>query len=104
MNAQYRTPAVSAEWANSRETHPAVAMAIHAIADKTRNPHSIWETPTIIEWDHVVMAVQNYIDAGIFAAEDDGRYPWGQETILLDKDDTGVLEQAAWYDTSGELK
>lgn len=83
MNTQYRAPAVSAGWAETRETHIAVAMAIHAIADKRRSPQAIWEAPTAAEWDTVVIAVQNYIDAGIFDAEDNGHYPWGKETILL---------------------
>jgi hypothetical protein len=81
--AQYSTPTVAAEWAGSRETHPAVAMAIHAIADGARTPEAIWEAPTAADWDNVAMAVQNYVDAGVVDAEDDGRYPWGAETIEL---------------------
>lgn len=80
---QYKTPAVAAEWADSRETHKAVAMAIHAIAGGSRTPEAIWANPTPAEWDHVTMAVENYINAGVFPAEDDGRYNWGQEVITL---------------------
>ena len=87
MNTQFPTPSVPAGWAETRETHIAVATAIHAIADKRRSPQAIWEAPTSAEWDHVAMAVQNYIDAGIFDAEDNGHYSWGQETILLDDGD-----------------
>jgi hypothetical protein len=29
------------------------------------------------------MAVENYIDAGEFPAEDDGRYPWGAEIVSV---------------------
>lgn len=82
--SQYRTPAVPAEWATSRETHAAVAMAIHAIADESRSPEAIWEGPTPAEWDHVAMAVEDYIDNGLFPQEPDGRYPWGGETIVID--------------------
>lgn len=80
---QFATPKVSAEWAAARETHIAVATAIHAIADDKRSAEAIWEEPTPAEWDHVTMAVQNYIDNGVFRAEDDGRYNWGQEAITL---------------------
>jgi len=83
MNAQYATPAVSADWAASRETNPAVAMAIHAISGPVRSPEDIWANPTPAEWDHVCMAVDNYVSSGLFAAEDDGRYPWGGEAVVL---------------------
>lgn len=80
---QFATPAVAAEWASSRETHIAVATAIHAIADSKRTADVIWEDPTPAEWDQVTMAVQNYVESGVFAAEDDGRYAWGVESITL---------------------
>ena len=84
MTSQYPTPSVSADWASSRETHPAVAMAIHAISDSSRSPEAIWEAPTSNEWDHVAMAVENYVANGVFTAEDDGRYPWGGECIVIE--------------------
>ena len=80
---QFAAPAVSREWAASRDTHPAVAMAIHAISGPGRSAEAIWEAPTRTEWDHVCMAVENYIDAGEFPAEDDGRYPWGAEIVSV---------------------
>lgn len=83
MTPQYQTPAVPEQWAASRETHMAVAMAIHAIADTSRTPEQIWEDPTPAEWNHVTMAVENYIDCGLFTAEDDGRYAWGLEAIEI---------------------
>ena len=83
MNSQYATPSVSANWASSRETHPVVAMAIHAISDSNRSPEAIWESPTESEWDHVAIAVQNYIANGVCELEDDGRYPWGGECIVI---------------------
>lgn len=82
MNLNYSTPIVPANWSASRETHPVVAMAIHAIADNSRSADAIWEAPTSAEVDHVRMAVEQYIAAGIFAAEDDG-YQWGMELITL---------------------
>lgn len=80
----YEVPAVGASWAATRETHMAVATAIHAIADKSRSPEAIWEAPTPAEWDHVKMAVEEYVAHGDFTAEDDGRYPWGLETIKIE--------------------
>lgn len=83
MNRNYNTPRVASEWAESRATHPAVARAIHAIADSKRSPEAIWESPTKSEWDHVAMAVEEYIGHGDFEAEDDGAYPWGVESIKI---------------------
>ena len=80
---QYAAPKVAADWADSRETHIAVATAIHAIADDRRTAQAIWEDATPAECDHIKMAMKNYIEAGIFQAEDDGRYQWGCETIHL---------------------
>lgn len=81
MNRMYPTPA---DWAESRETHPAVAMAIHAIADERRTAEAIWEAPTSAEWDHVAMAVENYLIHGDFEPEADGRYPWGLEAVVVE--------------------
>ena len=66
------------------ETHQAVAVAIHAISHSSRSPEAIWGAPTTAEWDHVTMAVEEYVSHGDFRAEEDGRYPWGQEAIVLD--------------------
>ena len=71
------------DWADCRNTHMAVALAIHAIADDRRNPQQIWEDPTRAEWDHVTMAVEEYVTQGDFAANDDGRYSWGEEAVTL---------------------
>jgi hypothetical protein len=83
MARNYTAPHVAHEWATSRETHEAVATAIHAIADSKRSPEAIWEDPTPAEWDHVKMAVQEYIANGDFEPETDGRYPWGNATIQV---------------------
>jgi len=81
MNRNYRTTrdfghdAISM-WASSRETHPAVATAIHAIADSSRAPEAIWADPTAAELDHVKMAVEEYVRLGDYPFEPDG-YCWG---------------------------
>lgn len=77
----YTCPTISNEWSSSRETHPAVASAIHAISDSKRSPEAIWEAPDSAEWDHIEMAVEEYVSHGDF--EPDGRYSWGMETIKL---------------------
>jgi hypothetical protein len=81
-----RPTAETTAWAETRETHPAVAAAIHAIASDKRSAEAIWEAPTHIEWDHVAMAVEEYVVNGDFPAEDDGLYQWGQETIECPRD------------------
>lgn len=88
MNRNYTRPIIDTDWALNRETHEAVATAIHAIAGTSRSPDAIWEDPTPAEWDQVVMAVAEYIRLGDFPAEADGRYPWGLETVVLEPDMT----------------
>jgi hypothetical protein len=83
-NRNYDRPAVDPHWAETRETHPAVAMAIHAIAAGRRSPEAIWEAPTSAEWGNVRMALQEYIAHGDIEAEEDGHYAWGAATITLD--------------------
>ena len=78
---QYSTPTVPARWIETRETHPAVAMAIHAIADNRRSANVIWEAPTPAEWDHVTMAVEQYVHAGMFDRDD--TFSWGAETVTI---------------------
>lgn len=83
MNRNYRTPAVDPEWASSRETHLAVATAIHAISDSKRSPEAIWDSPTAAEWDHVTMAVEEYVAHGDYSREADG-YTWGLERVRIE--------------------
>ena len=83
MTHNYEKPAIDANWANSRETHVAVATAIHAIADKKRTPEMIWECPTPAERQHVEMVVAEYITDGHFEPEEECRYSWGQEMIFV---------------------
>lgn len=80
---RFETTHVPAEWAYTRETHPAVAMAIHVIADTHRSPERIWEAPTPTERDRVTAAIQNYLDCGVFEPEPDGLYEWGSEVIRI---------------------
>lgn len=84
MNRNYEAATVSRhDWADTHETHPAVAAAIHAIADSKRDVEMIWEGPTNAELDAVTMAVEEYLICGDFAREDDGRYCWGQSCITV---------------------
>lgn len=82
MNRSYQTPTVAPEWAASRHTHLAVAVAIHAIADASRPPEAIWEGPTPTEFDHVRMAIDDYVEHGDFAYQPAG-YQWGEETMRI---------------------
>lgn len=89
MNRNYNLPiskSYADAWGSSRETHPAVVMAIHALADSKRTAEAIWEDPTSAEWDHVTIAVQEYVTVGDFPTESDGRYSWGMEFIRLPND------------------
>jgi len=83
MTTQYSTPTVAAEWARTRETDMAVATAIHAIASSNRTAEAIWEAPSAAEWDHVVMAVENYVANGVFEYDASG-YCWGQEIVRIE--------------------
>ncbi len=80
MNRNYSRPEVSADWASKRETDMVVAVAIHAISSDARTAEMIWQSPTPAEWDHVAMAVEEYIRNGDYDADPHG-YCWGQETI-----------------------
>lgn len=82
-NRNYKTPHVDPHWRDSRETHPAVAMAIHAIADSSRTPEMIWDQPREAEWDHINMAVAEYIEHGDFEREPNGEYAWGTAYVTL---------------------
>lgn len=81
MSRNYTTPTVATEWANSRETSMPVAIAIHAIADSKRSAEAIWEAPTAAEFDHVTMAVEEYVTNGDFDWQP--RFFWGEETIEI---------------------
>ncbi len=83
MSLQYDAPSISAQWDNERETHIAVATAIHAIASGARTPEVIWDDPTDAECDQVARAIEDYVANGVFSAEPDGRYPWGQDSVVI---------------------
>jgi hypothetical protein len=42
-----------------------------------------WESPTPAEFDHVKMAVEEYVREGYFAEREDGCYHWGQERVCI---------------------
>lgn len=94
-NRNFQMPTIDPNWAASRETHPAVATAIHAIAGSgpwaDRTPEAIWEAPTQAEWDHVAMAVEEYVRAGDFEASEDGAYSWGMETLRIGADSNRTM-------------
>jgi hypothetical protein len=81
QSSQYRFPAIDPRWSDTRETHPAVAAAIHAISDSARSPEAIWEGPTEAECQHVTMAIAEYLRCDLIKPSDDGRYQWGLEAI-----------------------
>jgi hypothetical protein len=78
MNRNYPRPETLA----TREQLRACA-AIFAIADRKRPADSIWAAPTSAEWDHVTMAVEEYLTHGDFDRKPDGRYPWGETSIEI---------------------
>ena len=81
MNRNYPTPKVSAQWADVRNTDMVVAVAIHAIADSNRSPEIIWDAPTSAEFDHVCMAIEEYITSGDYTPED--AYNWGDHRVTI---------------------
>ena len=83
MQIQFETPQVPERWADSRETDPMVAMAIHAIAGPDRPAEDIWDDPTTTELQTVRMACENYLAAGLFEASDDHHYCWGEARIRV---------------------
>jgi hypothetical protein len=85
MSRNYNCPTVDVRWADSRETHMAVATAIHAISGPTRTPEAIWESPTPAEIDHVAMAVEEYLRHGDFPRSADGCYHWGEEVVRVEE-------------------
>ena len=85
MSLQYSAPSISAQWANERETHIAVATAIHAIASGARTPEVIWDDPTDAECDQVARAIEDYVANSAFSAEPDGRYAWGQDSVVISR-------------------
>ena len=83
MNRNYETPRVSPEWASSRETDMAVAVAIHAIADSSRSAEAIWEEPTEVEWSHVQCAIHEYVRHGDFPSAPGSKYHWGEAIVAV---------------------
>lgn len=82
-NAQFTTPTVPAQWAETRETDWSVAMAIHAISDEERTPEAIWEDPTLEEYNSVCQALQSYAEAGDIDEIIGDVVHWGCEFITI---------------------
>jgi hypothetical protein len=81
MTTNTERPVVDPEWASSRNTHIAVATAIHAIAPAYgRSAEAIWAGPTDQEKSDVVALVGEYQRQGAFPRAAMGDYHWG-ETI-----------------------
>jgi hypothetical protein len=93
MSRNYRTihdisrEVCLAQWADSRETHIAVAAAIHAIADNSRRAETIWASPTSAEVDHVTLALEEYRTHGDTDPEPNGVYCWGDDNVTLGEED-----------------
>lgn len=84
MSRNYTVPNVSRAWPESRNTHAAVSTAIWAISGGERTPAAIWDAPTSAEFDHVKMAVQEYLAHGDFAPDPDNLYAWGVTNIMVE--------------------
>ena len=81
MNRNYPTPKVCPQWADCRNTDMIVAVAIHAIADANRSPEQIWDDPTSAEYDHVLVAIEEYATHGDYPFE--GAYNWGEHRFTI---------------------
>ena len=78
MTRQYKTPSVNQDWAQSRSTDMAIAVAIHAISTDDRSPEAIWDAPIGGEYEQVLAAVAEYVANGDFSS---GPFYWGDEHI-----------------------
>jgi hypothetical protein len=85
MSTSHNKPhvSVSSEWSTRHHTHMAVASAIHAIADQSRDAEEIWEHPTESERGDVVMLVADYLAHGAFSRTRDNKYAWGPGDIEI---------------------
>jgi hypothetical protein len=101
---RYTRPAVPRKWAASHRTHPAVAVAIHAIATRRRSPQAIWKAPTPAEWQRVTVAVAEYVNHGDFPREADGRYPWASQFISVTAVDPRVIYRCARFRSVGAFE
>jgi len=92
-HVETRRVAVPAGWAAAKQTHPAVAMAIHAISSPMRSAEAIWDLPTSAECEEVKRRVQAYISEGAFPADPDGIYEWGLNLLVLAKGRNGTATE-----------
>jgi len=78
----YKFERVDPAWCESRDVHPAVGAAIHAIADDSREPHKIWAAPTAEELDHVKLAIKDFVRRGLIEPAPRDMYVWGTDIII----------------------
>jgi hypothetical protein len=76
---------VPAGWAEERDTHPAIARAIHEIATADRTPQQIWERPTEDEDLEISAALYGYLKRGEFPRTTDNTYSWGKSYLRVDR-------------------
>ncbi len=75
---------IQPDWYQSRNTHPAVAAAIHVVAGEVgKTPEQLWEEPTTTEFDSVRAILNELIELGDLEPEPDGKYAWGNDTVDL---------------------
>lgn len=83
MTTQFATPTIPTNWAESRETHEAIAVAIHAISDDKRAAEDIWADPSSAEFQNVAMAVENYAASNLYDIAIGDELDWGMEAITV---------------------
>lgn len=83
----YPFPNVEPEWCATRETHPAIGAAIHAIAYDGRDAHAIWSDPTAEELNRISMAIKEYVRQGLVEPAPRGLYVWGTEVVVVESAD-----------------
>lgn len=82
---KYASPYVDPRWGAMRQTAHGVAIAIHAIASKSRSAQAIWEAPTAKEVDQVKEAVVEYLRHGIITWSGAGSFRWGAHSFELNQ-------------------
>jgi hypothetical protein len=64
-------------------THPGVIAGINAVCTERRPAMTIWRAPTGPECDHIVMALEEYIEFGDFERAPDDIYAWDADEVRL---------------------
>lgn len=85
----YRDPKIVPEHgipldqAGKLHTHPGVIAGINAVCTERRPAMTIWKAPTGPECDHIVMALEEYIEFGDIERTPDDIYAWDADEIRL---------------------